>query len=123
MLDMKGVEKILFRTKQEYSEYFSAAIVEVCKDSNDITEYLNILLDRLSQLIESINQDTFWILIPEILGIDAKLNLLVELSTFEDFSKDEIIRIIENDYKNYFKELCGYDLNTKTRPSMIFNIN
>ncbi|WP_411268852.1 hypothetical protein [Enterococcus sp. OL5] len=35
-----------------------------------------------------------------ILGIDAKLNLLGELSTVEYFLKDEIIRIIENDFKN-----------------------
>lgn len=122
MLDMKGVEKILFRTKQEYSEYFSAAIVEVCKDSNDITEYLNILLDRLSQLIESINQDTFWILIPEILGIDAKLTLLIEALQFEDLSTFEIIRIVENDYRSYFKELCGYNLSKDSKCSILFNI-
>lgn len=86
-------------------------------------DYLNSQLCNLEKLTANISKDTFWEIFPEILGIDAKLNLLVELSKFEDFSKDEIIRIIENDSKNYFKELCRYDLSTKTQSSMIFNIN
>lgn len=57
------------------------------------------------------------------LGIDAKLTLLIELVSFENFSNKDIIRIVEDDYKNYFKELCGYDLKIKPKPSMIFNVS
>lgn len=61
-------------------------------------------------------------MLPKILGLDAKLNLVSELSRFDDFSADEIIRITENDYKTYFKELCGYDLSIEKKNSIIFNV-
>lgn len=77
---------------------------------------------KLEQLTAKISQKTFWKIFPEILGVDAKLALLVELLLFDDFTNKEIIQIIESDYKNYFKELCGYDLKTKIEPSMVFTI-
>lgn len=87
-----------------------------------LTNYLNAQFQNLNKLIEEISKETFWQVFPEVLGIDAKLNLLAELISFEDFSNEEIIRITENDYTDYFKELCGYDLKTKDKPSMIFQI-
>lgn len=84
--------------------------------------YLNKQFQKLNQLIETISTETFWQVFPEILGIDAKLTLLTELIPFEDFSNEEIIRIVENDYQDYFKELCGYDLKMKDKYSMIFNL-
>lgn len=85
-------------------------------------DYLNTQFQKINQLTEIISTKTFWEIIPEILGIDAKLTLLTELIPFEDFSNEEIIRLVENDYRFYFKELCGYDLKAKDKPSMIFNI-
>lgn len=84
--------------------------------------YLNKQFQKLNQLIETISTETFWQVFPEILGIDAKLTLLTELIPFDDFSNEEIIRIVENDYQDYFKELCGYDLKMKDKYSMIFNL-
>ncbi|WP_431383832.1 DUF7006 family protein [Enterococcus casseliflavus] len=49
------------------------------------------------------------------------MSLLADLSKYEDFSEADIIRIIESDYQNYFKELCGYDLSMQTKYSMVFN--
>lgn len=57
-----------------------------------------------------------------VLGIDAKLTLITELIPFDGFTNEEIIRIVENDYQDYFKELCGYDLKMIDKPSMIFHI-
>lgn len=65
---------------------------------------------RLEYLIKLISPETFWAVFPEILGIDAQINLLMELVSLEVFSNEEIIRIVEKDYRYYFKELCGYDL-------------
>jgi len=45
------------------------------------------------------------------------------LCKIQEFSSNEIIRITENDYRTYFKELCGYNLSMKTENSMIFNIS
>lgn len=79
--------------------------------------------EKLNQLIDGVSKDSFWDVFPEILGIDAKLTLLIQLVSFENFTSKDIIRIVQNDYKNYFKELCGYDLKMKSKPSMIFNVS
>lgn len=87
-----------------------------------LEDYLEKQLERLNQLIDEISKETFWKVFPKILGIDAKLSLLADLSKYEDFSEADIIRIIESDYQNYFKELCGYDLSMQTKYSIVFNV-
>ncbi|AUJ87108.1 DUF7006 family protein [Enterococcus sp. CR-Ec1] len=110
------------KTKNEYREQFQMALDQAGKERIMLTAYLDMQFQKLNQLIESISQESFWQVFPEILGVDAKLTLLTELIPFDDFSNEEIIRIIENDYPNYFKELCGYDLKMKDKPSMIFSV-
>ncbi len=47
------------------------------------------------------------------MGIDSKLVLLRELIiTIEDFdfSDEEVLKIVEQDYPYYNKELCGYKI-------------
>ncbi|MDA9461011.1 DUF7006 family protein [Enterococcus mundtii] len=42
---------------------------------------------------------------------------------FDDFFNEVIIiRIVEDDYRTYFKELCGYNLHMEPKHSMIFNV-
>ncbi|MEC5340948.1 hypothetical protein NGC82_16650 [Enterococcus casseliflavus] len=110
------------KTKSDYINQFQAALVKAGPERKNLTAYLNSQFEKLDQLIESISQEIFWQIFPEILGIDAKLMLFTELMPFEDFSNEEIIRIIENDYKDYFKELCGYNLKMKDKPSIIFHV-
>lgn len=57
----------------------------------------------------------------KVLGIDAKLTLFTELMQFDEFSIDEIVKIVETDYRSYFKELCDCDLITEPKRSMILN--
>lgn len=110
---------MLFETKQDYLDYFKTIITI---ENKELTAYLNNQVAHLNQLTQTISQETFWQLFPKILGIDAKLTLLAELIQFDEFSNDEIMRIVETDYRSYSKELCGYDLITKPKPSMIFNV-
>ncbi|MFR0814110.1 DUF7006 family protein [Enterococcus casseliflavus] len=111
-------------TKQEaYKNNFKEKIQLTGKERDPLYEYLNTQLGKLDQLIVAISKENFWDVFPEILGVDAKLSILTELAPFGDFSNEEIIRIIENDYKDYFKELCGYDLKMKDKPSIIFHIS
>ncbi|MBO1123597.1 hypothetical protein FQS88_17240 [Enterococcus casseliflavus] len=110
------------KTKDDYIKQFQTAIDQAEPERITLTTYLDSQVEKLDQLIESISQEIFWETFPEILGIDAKLTLLTELMPFEDFSNEEIIRIVENDYQDYFKELCGYDLRMKNKPSIIFHI-
>lgn len=110
------------KTKDDYIKQFQTAIDQAELERTTLTMYLDDQVEKLDQLIESISQETFWQTFREILGIDAKLMLLTELMPFEDFSNEEIIRIVENDYRDYFKELCGYDLKMKDKPSIIFHV-
>lgn len=109
-------------TKNEYIKQFQAALEQAEPGRTLLTIYLNNQVNKLDRLIENISKETFWQVFPEILGVDAKLSLLTELMPIEDFSNKEIIRFVENDYQDYFKELCGYDLKMKDKPSMIFHL-
>ncbi|MGX7197308.1 DUF7006 family protein [Enterococcus olivae] len=110
------------KTKNDYINQFQVALDQSGSDRTTLKTYLDSQVQKFDQLIEGISQENFWQVFPEILGVDAKLTLLTELMPFEDFSNEEIIRIVENDYKDYFKELCGYDLKMKDKPSIIFHI-
>lgn len=92
-------------------------------EQEKLEAYCEKHLTEFGQLIEIISKDNFWEVLPKILGLDAKMNLVSELSRFDDFSADEIIRITETDYKNYFKELCGYDLSVEKKNSIVFNVS
>ncbi|BAO08606.1 MULTISPECIES: DUF7006 family protein [Enterococcus] len=110
---------------QEYFSYYSFHFKEIKEniEQEKLEEYCERTLTEFGQLIESISKDNFWEVLPKILGLDAKMNLVSELSRFDDFSADEIIRITENDYKTYFKELCGYDLSIEKKNSIIFKVS
>lgn len=114
---------LLFTTEKDYTKYFWQELDESRRNTEEIRKYINKQIVRLIELTDNISKTTFWQDLPEILGIDAKLNLLVELCEIQEFSSNEIIRITENDYRTYFKELCGYGLSMKTENSMIFNIS
>lgn len=114
---------LLFTTEKDYTNYFWQELDESRRNTEEIRKYINKQIVRLIELTDNISKTTFWQDLPEILGIDAKLNLLVELCEIQEFSSNEIIRITENDYRTYFKELCGYGLSMKTENSMIFNIS
>lgn len=111
-----------FTNIEEYLSPFEEIIKMSRTENKRLVLYFNSQIQQLKDLIEAINSDSFWEIFPEILGIDAKLMLLIELIGFEDFPTQEILRIVEEDYRFYFKELCGYDLSMETRPSIIFNV-
>ncbi|MFW8667103.1 DUF7006 family protein [Enterococcus entomosocium] len=97
---------LLFTIEKDYTNYFWQELGESRRDTVETREYINKHIVRLLELTDNISKTTFWQDFPEILGLVAKLNLLVELSKIQEFSSTEIIRITENDYRTYFKELC-----------------
>lgn len=122
-MSLKGGKLMMpFTTKEAYITYFKKEISLRTNGSEELDSYLTSLFERFDQLIDALSKESFWEVFPELLGIDAKLVLLAELIRFDEFSVNELIRITENDYRTYFKELCGYDLKTETKPSMIFMI-
>lgn len=90
-----------------------------------IERYVALQVKRLQDLMRNLAGTSFWEEIPVILGIDSKLVLLRELLvTIEDFefTDEEVLNMVENDYRYYNKELCGYNLNDVTSHSLIFKI-
>lgn len=90
-----------------------------------IKNYIENQVQKLKELIEALMSANFWIDIPIIMGIYSKLVLLRELIiTIEDFdfTDEEVLKIVEQDYPYYKKELCGYKLNDVTSHSLIFKI-
>ncbi|MGG5325640.1 hypothetical protein IGJ62_003330 [Enterococcus pernyi] len=73
-------------------------------------------------MTSTISPDNFWEDFPKILGIDAKLTLIMELFQFQELSTKEILRIVETDYRTYFKEFCRNELSAKNNYSLVFNV-
>lgn len=87
-----------------------------------IQDYLNSQLALLNNLIENITKDNFWQTLPKIVGIDSKVSLVIELIRFDELSYRDIVGMAEKEYLSYYKELCGYSLNTDPKPSLLFNV-
>lgn len=112
------------RNLTDYIEEFQFE-EEGLKKHPAIQSYVTLQVTRLEDLMRSLSNTNFWNEIPTILGIDSKLVLLRELLvTIEDFdfTDEEVLNIIEQDYRYYNKELCGYKLNDVTSHSLIFKI-
>lgn len=110
----------LFKTEEAYKKHFKEALGDV---SDELRCYLEEQFSQLDQLIHALTKENFWVLFPKILGVDAKLSLLTELIQFDDFCPTDILRIVETDYRTYYKELCGYELSMDPAHSMIFNVS
>ena len=91
----------------------------------ELYKYSNQLENKLSSILEQINPQNFWKMLPVILGIDAKFVLLRD--AYEDiclygFSEIDVIHNIESDYKSINQEQCGYHLDTCPYDSLIFDV-
>lgn len=90
-----------------------------------IQRYIQFQINKLQDLMKELTGTSFWKEIPTILGVDSKLVLLRELLvTIDDFgfTDEEVLNMVEQDYRYYNKELCGYNLNDMTSHSLIFKI-
>jgi len=111
-------------TKDSYLFQLQESMPQDKRETEELNEYLMQQFEQLNQFISTISPDNFTENFPKILGIDAKLTLMAELICY-DYSKlpiQEILRIVETDYRTYFKELCGNELSTKHNYSMVFNV-
>lgn len=109
-------------TTNDYIDYYQTILDSVEGQRTELVSYLKQQTQQLKYLMQMVSEETFWQVFPKILGIDARLSILIELIPYEEFSDTEIIRIIETDYKVYFKELCGYTKASKPVPSLLFQM-
>lgn len=97
-------------SKKDYIARFQENATQSNRSTGELNAYLEKQTNRLAQLTADVLPENLWQTIPEVLGIDARLSLIAELIRYEDFSLEDILRIVEEDYRTYYKELCGYDL-------------
>ncbi|MDO7878131.1 MAG: hypothetical protein Q6A85_01510 [Enterococcus mundtii] len=110
--------------KDEYMRQIQKNLSQEKKENEALNEYLVQQFEQLNQLTSTISPDNFWENLPKIIGIDAKLTLMAEMICY-DYSElpiKEILRLVETDYRTYFKELCGNDLSANYKYSMVFNV-
>lgn len=111
-------------TKDEYMRQFQERMPHDKRENEELNTYLTQQFEELNQLISTISPDNFWENLPKIIGIDAKLTLMAEIICY-NYSKlpiKEILRLVETDYRTYFKELCSNDLSSNNKYSMVFNV-
>lgn len=108
-------------TRENYQKGFHDFFDELNKERKQLKKYIEKQFNQLDHVVEQISKENFWSLFPEIIGIDARLSLITELMKWNDFSDEEIIKIVETDYPHYFKELCGYNLNSDVKHSLFFH--
>ncbi|NBA62620.1 DUF7006 family protein [Enterococcus mundtii] len=111
-------------TKDEYMRQFQESIPQDKRKSEELNAYLAQQFEQLDHLTCTVSPDNFWENLPRILGIDAKLTLLAELISYDYniIPIKEMIRMVETDYRTYFKELCGNNLSTTNNYSMVCNV-
>lgn len=111
-------------TKDNFMRLLQENLRKDRRETKELNEYLSQQFEQLEQLTHTVSPDNFWESILRILGIDAKLTLMAELVGYDhdQLSIEEILKLVETDYRTYFKELCGDNLSTNTNYSMVFNV-
>lgn len=94
------------------------------KENHSILQsYLAYLLDEIDRYIAKIDENSFWDVLPKILGLDSKLQLLqfyVKIEDSIDLSDEKIIQTIEKEYFYYNKELLKHGLDSTHSKALIF---
>ncbi len=96
-----------FITNKEYMNQFQQSVDKAGQERIVLKIYLNKQFQKLNQLIETISNETFWQVFPEILGIDAKLTLLTEMISFDDFRMKKLFGLLKMTIKIILKSYVG----------------
>lgn len=98
---------------------FQDTVIQAKRESR---EYLMQQFELLNQLTSVVSPANFLETHTEVLGIDTKLTSIVELIRYDDFLMQEILRLVETDYRTYLKELCGNKLSAATNHSLVVHV-
>lgn len=112
-------ESELFYRNQYFERFMYLEMMTIEAKKVKLLEYVRRLKTQLEELINKISEQNFWITLPKILGIDAKLSLIEEFSE-EEISELELIDLAEKDFMKINQENFGYKLNEEPPKSIIF---
>lgn len=116
------IQKSSFISKEDYLGYYRGL-------SNDkfplVKERIMALCAELESLVHIVNPHNFFEIHAMIMGLDAKLQILsyfmLRSNNSMDLRETEILEL-EQDYKGYFKEICGCSLKDEVPLSLHFSI-
>lgn len=116
-----------FTNSDDYFVFFETKIMDFKKKQTypKVVLKMEKICRELRTKIDCISAETFFTDISEILGYDAQLQIILQLTEQVDnisFTDEEILEITKTDYIGYFKELCGYRLEEKPSHSLHFSI-
>lgn len=121
-----GGNELSYTSFEEYLEKMGKDVEKISKEKfPKLHDYFNQLKNEFDHQLSKLDASNFWEILPVILGIDSKLVLLnssIEDIQLFDFSEEEVIQNIENDYQRINQEMCGYKLGIKPHDSLIFDI-
>lgn len=119
------------RRKMNNQNYFSYFQQECQKDylalrfpliKAEVEELCLVIQDKIA----GINGNNFFERHAEILGLDARLQILFSLVPKEEdqplgyLTEEEILELSRKDYPYYMKELCGFRMENRTPNSLHF---
>ena len=118
-----------FSNSRDYFNYFEEIYSDkqLKKKYPLITNEIEKNCNFMKQAIEIINNKNFFRIHSILMGLDLRLQILLDLlEIVEDdsgvLSEQEIVGIAENDYQNYFKEMCSYNYNQQMPHSLYFSV-
>ena len=117
----------IFKNSEDYFNYFEQEqkILESEHCFPKVILEIKSICERLKDKINKINGYSFFTDISEILGYDARLQILIQLCEAGEeanLTEDEIITISRTDYPSFVKELCGYHTNETPLHSLCFSV-
>lgn len=118
----------MFKKEQEYFTYFSTNMYRyfILNEERLIAREILIICNEMKRRIENISKENFFEELSYILGLDARLQIILELAEILPdsnlFSEEEIISISKKDYPSYLKELVGISYKDSSPHSLFFSI-
>ncbi|MBW9325014.1 hypothetical protein FG877_15930 [Enterococcus casseliflavus] len=114
---------------EAYLEYFQKRLVVSGQLTSfpKLLAYYNDLAYQFTTIYENHSETVFstW---RQLLAINAKLQILLDLYQFDlltlihdcEMTEEDILKMIQTDYKSYYRELLGYGINEVPRWGLIF---
>lgn len=118
---------MFFLNETHYFDYFYEKIND-CRIRGElkIATELQDVCDELKLKIEHITKENFFEELSAILGLDARLQIILELISFSSYeiclSEEEIIKISRSDYRFFLKDLIGVSKDKSVPHSLLFSV-
>lgn len=116
-------ERRIDRQMEEYLQHFSNIYQNQTFKFKypRISEEMENICTEFKSCVHEIKYDNILSSISRLHGYDSKLQIIIGLinEVHESISEEELLIMVQNDYKNLYKELMGYRLNENVPLSLL----